>query len=135
MLEAIQSVGLEVLATLVAALAATTFLDDAIASALSRVPVVGAMLASVARRFSARFRAWLLERVPRTAEAKVAEVESRIDAPKTGAVKAQVAAAELVKAEPGLTQTEAEREIEAAYHRLIGAQRLATHDERAAVAP
>lgn len=127
MLDFVQGIGLDVLATLAAALLATTFLDDAIASALSRVPVFGAPLASVARRLSARFRDWLLERVPRTAEAKVAEVESRISAAGAGKVKAQVAAAELVKAEPGLTQTEAEKEIQAAYDRLLGTAKLAEH--------
>ena len=134
MLETIQGIGLDVLATVAAALFATTFLDDAIASGLSRIPVVGAVLAGLARRLSARFRTWALERVPATAEKKVREVESKIDAPGTGAVKASVAAAELVKAEPGLTQSEAEREIEAAFHRVIGSRRLEAQAEKRAAA-
>jgi len=128
MMDWIQGVGLEVLGTIAVALFATTVLDDALAAGLSRIPVVGGALAAAARRLSARFRAWMLERVPKTAEGAVKEVEHAIGATGTGAIKAELATEKLEKREPGLTRSEAEREVQAAYDRLMGEKRLAAHE-------
>lgn len=130
MFDILQGHALELVAVIVAAVAGVSLLDDALADIVKRVPVVGPILAPIMRRMSARFRDWMRTRVPASAEAAVKQAEGALGGTdrKAGAEKKAAAVAVLDKAEPGLLESELEREIEAAFQRLIGAERLAQHD-------
>jgi hypothetical protein len=118
-----QALGMELWLAIVGVLVGLTAFDDAIAAVVSRVPVVGPILAPIFRRLSARFRDWLRTRVPASAEDAVQRVEGHIG-DGNGAIKKEQAMEELKMAEPGLTETELEREIQAAFDRMVGAKRL-----------
>lgn len=119
MFDFLQAYSIEAVAALVAALAALSILDDAIADWVRRIPGVGPLLAPLARRLSARFRDWMRTRVPRSAEDAVTEAEGALG-PKLGVAKKARAVATLDTKEPGLRQAELDKEIEAALARLIG---------------
>lgn len=132
-MELVQSIGAELLLTIVGILVGLTAFDDAIASVVSRVPVIGGILAPIFRRLSARFREWLRTKVPASAEAAVKRAEGHIG-DGNGAIKKETAVAELKAAEPGLTDPELEREIQAAFDRMVGGRKLEAHAERGAAA-
>lgn len=122
-MEWLSSLGVEVLWTVVAALAALTILDDALADGARRVPWVGPVLAPIVRRLSARFREWLGERVPSAADRIVRQVEADT-AGAPGAVKLKLATAALLDAEPGLIEPEARAAVQAAVDRAKAAPSL-----------
>ena len=125
----------ELLAILAAVIVGLTAFDDAIAAIVSRVPVVGPTLAPILRRLSARFRDWLTKRVRSSAVAAVQEAEGRVGAGH-GELKKDVAVDALKQAEPGLTETELEREIQRAFDRMMGSEALgAQAGRRAAPVP
>lgn len=126
-----QQLGMELWLAIAGVLVGLTAFDDALAALVSRVPVVGPILAPILRRLSARFRDWLRTRVPASAEAAVKRAEGHIG-DGNGAIKKEAAVAELKAAEPGLTDNETEREIQAAFDRMVGAKKLEAHAERGA---
>lgn len=119
----LQNLALELWLAIAGVLVGLTAFDDAIAALVGRVPVVGPILAPILRRLSARFRDWLRTKVPASAEAAVKRVEGHIG-DGAGPIKKEAAIAELKQREPGLTDTELEREIQAAFDRLVGASKL-----------
>lgn len=123
MTEALQGIGLEVIAAIVAALAGLTILDDALAGLVAKVPVIGPILAALVRRLSARFREWMRTKVPASAEAAVKQAEGMIG-DGHGPAKKAAAIETLRAAEPGLRNGELEREIQAAFDRLVGGAKL-----------
>lgn len=113
-----------------------TLIDDFVVDVVSKIPMVGKMLAPIVRRVIPGFKKWLSERVGKQAEAIVAQTEAQFAAaPQTGAIKKDVATKALVEAMPGLEQIEAEREIQAAFNRLVGQQALAQQAASRAPAP
>lgn len=105
------------LLALLASGALITFLNDAVAQLVSRIPVIGGLLAMLVRRASPAFWTWLEGQVKDAAERAVREADAKLPTA-SGAARAGVATAVLQQAEPGLTRSQAEIEIEAAYRRL-----------------
>lgn len=129
----LQHISMELLALIAGTLLTATLLDDFLVDAVSKIPVIGKILAPIVRRITPRFRQWLHDRVPKAAEAAVQQAEGHLPQTGAGAVKKEMAVAALQTAEPGLRATDAEREIQAAFDRLVGQQKLA--EQAAKVAP
>lgn len=108
------------------ALVSLNVLDDVIADLFSRVPVVGPVLARVARWFSGKSRAWLQERIPQIADRIVRQVEGSHEGAH-GAVKLQAATAALLAspAAAGLRESEATAAAQAAVDRAKAEPHLA----------
>lgn len=127
----VQQLAMELWLAIAGVVVGLTVFDDAIAALVSRVPVVGPILAPILRRLSARFREWLRTKVPASAEAAVKRAEGHVGSG-NGPIKKEQAVAELKAAEPGLTDPELEREIQAAFDRMVGAKKLEAQAERGA---
>lgn len=107
------------LRTLVLALLASsaliTFLNDAIAHLVAKIPVVGGLLALIVRRATPAFWDWLRNAVAASAERAVREADAVAT---TNATKKAAAVESLAAAQPGLTASQLDREIEAALARV-----------------
>ena len=124
MTEFLSEAGTQVLAAIAVALAGATLLDDMLADLVARIPGVGRFLAPVARRLSGHFRQWIGSRVPAQADRVVLQIEAEA-AGAAGVVKAKLATAALLDAEPGLTRAEAASAVQAAVDRAKAAASLA----------
>jgi hypothetical protein len=112
----LQDLTAQIVAAVLAALAAFTLLDDVLADAAARLPYVGRFASPVVRRLSARFRQWMGERVPAQADRVVRQTEAAYG-PLKGASKLALAARALSATEPGLTEQEATVAVQAAVDR------------------
>lgn len=122
----------EFLLVLLGSVTLATLFHDALAQVAARVPVVGGLLAVIVRRITPAAWDWLHNRVKEAAERAVREADAR--APEaTGQTRALLARNALMKDQPGLTQSEAEREIEAAYERVMADHKRVAKAAREAV--
>lgn len=110
--------------------------NDALAQAAARVPVVGGMLAWIVRRLTPAFWAWLETAVKESAERAVRTADALATAGVTSnETKKLTASAALERAQPGLSPSQVDREIEAALARVKTDAARAVKQLEAAAAP
>lgn len=122
----------EFLLVLLGSVTLATLFHDAVAQLAARVPVIGGLLAVIVRRITPAAWDWLHNRVKEAAERAVRQADA-IAPDADGRTRAMLARNALMKEQPGLTQSEAEREIEAAFQRVMADHKRAA-EETAAVA-
>lgn len=109
--------------------------NDALAQAAARVPVVGGLLAWVVRRLTPAFWAWLETAVKESAERAVRTADALSTASTSNESKKLVASAALERAQPGLSPSQIDKEIEAALARVKTDAARAVKKLQSAAAP
>lgn len=106
------------LLAVLASSALITFLNDAVAHLVAKVPVIGGLLALIVRRATPAFWDWLQNAVRESAERAVREADAVATPRTTNAEKKATATEALAAAQPGLTASQLDVEIEAALARV-----------------